>query len=310
MRALFFTSSFILALAALGCSSNDKSDSTPTDSGTKTDAKTDGSVRDGGVEDDDGPPSDTGGMPSDTASSTDTGTKVDTGTASGCDKHVGDACDLVLQNCPSADDSCVYSSSTKANVCAKVTTGPGLKGEPCTKNEDCDKGLSCYDDGKCSPACCTGNNSVCGAGGTCSLAITDSTDKVIYHACSYNAVCNPFKYDCPTGQLCLFSEAPSTFKCSTPSSAGAVSKAPGGACTYVNDCGESQTCTQLTSGGDAGSGRKCYLFCWLSKPIGFMPGTMPDGRFAANGDCMVNGTNYGTCSMITGIGGGLGMCIP
>jgi hypothetical protein len=294
----------IAALASACSADNSKDDTTTVDSGTPKDTGNkdtsgggDTSVTDTGTV-----------MPGDTSTGTDTKVTGDGGMV--CDPHPGDECNMVKQDCADLTATCAYDPTAKHNVCAKSATGTKLKGEACTAPADCDRGLFCYSN-KCSPACCSGDNAVCGPGGTCNLAITDDGGAVIYHACSYSAKCNPFKYDCPKGQVCLFNEDPDVFKCSTPSSGtSGIGAAPGITCKYSNDCGESQACFKLTTGGDAaGAEYKCWLFCWLSTPDAFTPGTTPDGRFAANGTCTVGGTNYGTCTSLMGIGGGLGICV-
>ena len=300
-------SGLFLALAffalPLACANEKDTGDTVIDSGIKKDtgAKADGTTDDTSV------------TPTDSGPVTDTGMKTDTGGGGGdgggggCDKHSGDECDMVLQNCTDKTATCAYDDGVKHNTCQKLTTGTKIKGESCTSQADCDRGLFCYSN-KCSPACCGGDDSVCGAGGSCNLAITDSSDTVIYHACTYSAKCNPFKYDCPAGQVCLFSSEPDVFKCSVPSAgSSALGTAPGGTCKYVNDCGESQAC--FTSKSADTSTSQCRVFCWLSKPDAFTPGTTPGGRFPANGDCTIGGTNYGTCTTVTGIGGGLGICV-
>jgi hypothetical protein len=299
-----FLGAVLFAALTTGCASaNDKTDPTGTpDTGKAKDSSTSdtSTVTDTSVSDSSTPPGD--------STIVDTGTSGDGGML--CDPHSGDECNMVKQDCADPKATCNYDPTAKHNKCTTLATGTKLKGESCTSQADCDRGLFCYSN-KCSPACCTGDNSVCGAGGTCNLAITDDGGGVIYHACSYSAKCNAFKYDCPKGQVCLFNEDPDVFKCSSPASGAAgVGAAPGIKCKYSNDCGESQACFQLTMGGDAaGAEYKCYLFCWLMTPAGFTAGTMPDGRFPANGTCTVGGTNYGTCTSLGGIGGGLGICV-
>ncbi len=304
MRRLYIGAALLVALNACSADNEKTGDTTvdsgkPKDSGTAdTSTVSDTSVVDTGtvVVTDSSTPSDTT-PPGDTAGMV-------------CDPHTGDECNMVKQNCADPTATCAYDNTKKHNACTKLPTGTKLKGEACTSQADCDRGLFCYSN-KCSPACCTGDDSNCGGGGKCNLAITDDGGAVIYHACSYSAKCNPFKYDCPTGQVCLFNEDPDVFKCSSPASGpSGVGAAPGIACKYSNDCGESQACFKLTSGGDAaGADYKCYLFCYLMTPSGFTPGTMPGGRFPANGTCTVGGTNYGTCTSLGSIGGGLGVCV-
>lgn len=306
MSSVRFSTAAFCALLLTACASdNDKTDITSIpDSGTTKDTGNKDSSTGSETE-----PTDTGTTTSDTSTMSGD-TKPGGDAATSCDPHAGDLCNMVKQDCADPTATCSFDPAVKYNTCSKPPTGTKLKGETCTKPADCDRGLFCYS-GKCSPACCSGDNSVCGAGGTCNLAITDDGGAVIYHACSYSAKCNPFKYDCPAGQVCLFNEDPDVFKCSTPSTgATGVGVAPTTKCKYSNDCGESQACFQLTSGGDAaGAEYKCYLFCWLDKPETFTPGTTPGGRFPANGTCTVGGTNYGTCTSLGTIGGGLGICV-
>jgi hypothetical protein len=302
---------FVGATALTGCSSSGGDAAPGTDTGTTKDSSTGGDASgDTSVVPDGG--SDT---KSDSAIKTDSATK-DGGDSGGptittCDGHTGDACNMVLQNC-AADETCDYSPSLGHNACTKPPIGVVGKGEACDASNPCDRGLFCYDN-KCSPPCCPGDNSVCGGEGKCNLSITEPSDggadKVLYHVCTYPAVCHPFKFDCPTNQVCLFATEPDSFSCATPTSSAAYKAGPGGKCTYANDCGESQICTELSTGGDAGSGSKCYLFCWLTPPTTDAGTPATGGRFAANGSCTVGGTNYGTCTSITGIGGGLGLCV-
>lgn len=304
MRRSGLLIAFALLVAPLGaCSSeNDKSDNTQTDSGAPK--KDTGVVKDTAVEDE-GPGTDTGGGTGETGTPTDTGGKPDGG-GSGCRKPE-DLCDMVKQDCPGTD-TCVYDNTQAKAVCRAQTTGTKLKGESCATQNDCDRGLLCQS-GKCAPVCCSGDNSVCGAGGTCNVANTVGGATVFY-TCSYSDKCNPFKYDCPAAQVCLFSSEPDSFKCSTPSDGTPLSQAPGAACEFANDCGESQACFKLSTGGDAaGATWKCYLFCWLSKPDAWTAGSTPGGRFAADGTCTIGGTSYGTCQSVGGIGGGLGICV-
>ncbi len=299
---------FVAAALSVGCSSPEKDtgsastkDSGATDSGGTTD--TGDPVEDSSTPDDSSAPIDTGTPP------TDTGTETGPITCSKWSPRPADECNMLAQDCADPTETCVFDDAAKKAVCGKLPIGTATKGESCSTQGDCDRGLFCYS-GKCTPACCPGDNSLCGAGGACNLSITASDDSTIHYACTYSSKCNPFKYDCPSGQVCLFNEEPDSFKCSEPAKDGGLSAKPGIPCEYANDCGESQLCTKLTSGGDAaGATSQCYLFCWLSKPSGFTPGTNPDGRFAADGDCNVGGVSYGTCTSVGGLGGGLGLCV-
>ena len=297
----------IAALAgsfAIGCSSSSSGGdpSTPTDTGTPRDSY-----------------GDTFALPDTIGETTSPDTKKSEtasdapheGGVTSCDGHPGDECNMVKQDCADPTMTCDYDPAKLHNACVANPIGTAGKGESCdpTKNP-CDKGLFCYEN-KCSPACCTGDNSVCGPGGECRLSITDTKGGEIYHACIYAQVCHPFKYDCPAAQVCNFATDPDVFECSTPSSASAYGAAPGIACFYANDCGESQAC--FSTGATAPDGGKvynCLLFCWLSGPEAGTVGADAKGRFAANGTCNVGGKSYGTCTSVPGIGGGLGICVP
>ncbi len=291
MRAPFIATLLAFAVfGSFGCSSSEEGGGgtvPPRDTGLGSETSKDTGT-------DDSKPLDTGGD-----------TKTDTG-GSKCDEHPGDECDMVKQNCADTKQTCEYNPTAGHNTCSTRPAGTGAKGEPCSTTNPCDKGLFCYQD-HCSPACCPGDSAICGAKGSCTLSITDTDKKVIYHVCSYSAVCNPFKYDCAKGSDCYYDSDPDVFKCATPTTPGTK---PGGKCSFRNDCGESQGCFKLTTGGDtSGVDSMCYLFCWVTKPSGFTPGTTPDGRFPADGTCVIGGVDYGKCTTVGTIGGGLGLCL-
>jgi len=288
----------VLAAIPLGCTSaEDPGGTVVIDSGPKKDSGN--TTGDSSVTDSTSPGSDTAGG-------------GDTG-GGGCNVHPGDECDLVKQNCTDATASCVYDGDVNHTVCLKIATGTKLRSESCATQGECDKGLECRN-GKCSPFCCLKDDSPCGPGGSCSVQVTDEgASPYAYALCDYSPPCNPFKYDCPTGSVCLFNSLPDRFKCSTPSPGTPLNQAPLRECKYRNDCGESQGCSTITTSGEdaAAATAKCQLYCWFSKPTGFTPGTMPDGRFPADGTCTIGGVNYGTCRDFSssGLGGGLGICV-
>jgi hypothetical protein len=310
----------IVFSGVFGCSaSSDSGGGGSTDggtdtSGTRPDSTTPTDTRPG----DSTTPTDST-TPSDTTTPTDSSTPSDTpsdapGDTGGktCDPFPGDECNMVAQTGCTAEEMCDYVPAKGHKACVKPTNvGVVGKGETCNPTTNpCEKGLHCID-GKCTPTCCPGDDSICGKDGACNLIISDDTDKALYHVCTYPAPCKPFKYDCPTDQVCLFDSEPDSFACATPTATAIYSAAPGKTCKYANDCGESQVCTRLSSSsGDAGTGSSCYLFCYLTGPEAGSVGTDPKGRFPANGTCTVGGKTYGTCQAITGIGGGLGLCVP
>ncbi len=205
---------FVAAALSVGCSSPEKDtgsastkDSGATDSGGTTD--TGDPVEDSSTPDDSSAPIDTGTPP------TDTGTETGPITCSKWSPRPADECNMLAQDCADPTETCVFDDAAKKAVCGKLPIGTATKGESCSTQGDCDRGLFCYS-GKCTPACCPGDNSLCGAGGACNLSITASDDSTIHYACTYSSKCNPFKYDCPSGQVCLFNEEPDSFKCSEP----------------------------------------------------------------------------------------------
>lgn len=308
-------------LGAVGCSaSSDLGSPLPVDSGKPDSAKVDSTVPDTGTPIDTGVPSDTSVTPDTSVADT-----KDAGPLPTCDPHAGDECNLVANNCPT-NQMCDYTAANHNQCITPTKVGPNVDGDPCSDTNPCANGLSCQPTGStgsagyCTRACCPGNDAPCkqnGQTGSCKLNIVDASKNSLFHLCVYNEkVCHPFKYDCPTGEYCIFSAAPDVFTCSTPAPGKTIGQAPGGASSASNDCGESQVgvTTKLADGGTSAS--VCRVTCWMTKPTTFSVGTTPDGRFPANGTCMIGGTSYGTCQSIgfpdnTASGGGqLGACVP
>jgi hypothetical protein len=331
MRAYLLVSGSVLgSLLLAACSSGSGSPTTTkhdsgttfVDSGTTTSAGDDSAVSNDTGSTSLPPPSDSGGTTTSDTGGGASETGSETGGITDCNPHPGDECNLVTQApCTGSTPVCAYDDTSKHNKCVSTAAiggvGAGLAGTTCKAQSDCDQGLFC-ENGYCTPACCSGDNSPCGAGGECNLILTDGSTppNPLYSVCSYSAICHAFQYDCPTGQVCLFSMAPDTFKCSAPSSGAAgLGTKPGGACNYINDCGESQICvnTSLPDGGISSTGT-CALVCQLTGSP--MVGSTPGGRFPANGTCKVGGVEYpkagATCVDVSGSGiglsGGYGLC--
>ncbi len=300
----------ISALSLVACSSSSPGNATPVFDGGRDTSLTDAST-------------DTGGFDAGTDSGAVDASGDGADAGAGCDQHPGDTCNMALDNCP-ANQMCDYTSS-HFDCVTPPQVGPNADGDPCSSASPCAAGLICETapgttTGVCSRPCCPGDDTPCrqnGQTGSCSLNIIDpTTSNTDYHLCQYNQkVCKPFEFDCGAGEYCNFSASPDVFTCSSPSPSASLSQAPGVACSAINDCGESQGCLTITHpyGGPLPS--KCYLFCWLTKPASFTPGTTPGGRFPASGGCTINGTSYGTCSSVgfpdnTASGGGqLGVCM-
>jgi hypothetical protein len=305
-------------LGAVGCSSSDAGSPLPADSGKHDSGKVDSSV----IGNDATPADD--GVETSVAPDGTVADSKDAGPLPTCDQHAGDECNLVANNCPT-NQMCDYTSANHNQCVTPPAVGPNADGDPCSDTNPCASGLFCQVPstgtvGYCTRPCCSGNDAPCkqnGQTGSCKLGLTDASGTVVYHVCVYNEkVCHPFKYDCPSGEYCVFTAAPDVFTCTGPSPGHTISQAPGGTQTASNDCGESQVgaTTKLADGGS--SAATCRVACWITKPTTFSVGTTPDGRFPANGTCTVGGTNYGTCQSIgfpdnTASGGGhLGVCIP
>ena len=298
----------LFLVVGTGCSSSDSGGNGTTDSGHKSDSAGGDSVVD-----------DTGGggdtTPHDTGTPTDTGKKDSTppGDGGACaSRHPGDECDMVAQDCADPTQTCDYDPTAGHSTCGTRALGTGVKGDACKAPTDCDRGLFCYEN-HCTPACCTGDNSVCGStkagvAGACNLDITqsaDAGDTTIYNVCTYATACHPFSCECDSGSVCLFDTAPDAFTCDPPSKTGGISAEPGITCVYENDCGEGQGCF-----GPTGGPYKCMLFCALGGADAGTISPCSTPKFAANGTCTVGGKSYGTCTDASsaGIGGGLGLC--
>jgi hypothetical protein len=199
-------------------------------------------------------------------------TKPDSGTDAGrvgnCSPAKG-KCDIVLQDCP-AQQECVVNASN-ATECQKVQASeqlpmgraccPGGNGNPCLPGLTC-VGNPCVDGGpptgRCSPACCKGDDQACGKSdpegisGACDLTLVDPTTKsALYDVCTYRRTCKPFKVDpCGPSETCLVEDAVGTASCVT--SDGKTNRQP---CTFGNECADGLICLD---NGDAGV---CHTVC-------------------------------------------------
>lgn len=206
---------------------------------------------------DDGAGGDTGttttsGMPS-TASSTSTST---TTSGSGGGQNISctpgentnipeGECSLLNQNCP-AGTGCEPVNGATTTGCVQG----GLKeaGMACTNTNECAGGTACVFD-KCAPFCCPENHQPCG-GGFCNVNINYG-DGAFAYVCSFPAVCELFEDDqCGANEDChpMWDQGIAT--CTQPSGNPA---AEGEDCSFINDCGDMQSCT----------GGKCRYACDL-----------------------------------------------
>jgi hypothetical protein len=180
------------------------------------------------------------------------------------------ACDIVLQNCP-AQQECVVDNTSKT-VCRPVESSQQLpKGRACcpsTSSNPCLPGLTCVGNdcvdggaptGRCSPACCKGDDQSCGKSdpegisGACSLSLVDGKGNTLYDVCTYSQTCKPFKQQpCGADQICITEDKVGTSSCYD--SNGKTNRQP---CSFANECADGFICL---GGADAGS---CHYVCLL-----------------------------------------------
>jgi hypothetical protein len=197
---------------------------------------------------------------------------TDSGRVGNCSAVKG-KCDIVLQDCP-AQQECVVSGA--ATECRKVDTSQQLgigrgccpnAGNPCLPGLTCLGGDDCVDGGpattgRCSPACCEGDDQACGKSdpegitGACDIHVVDSMGKQLYSACTYRQRCKPYKVEpCKQGEICNVEDKIGSASC-VPSFGNKTNRQP---CSLANDCADGLIC--LGGGGDAGS--TCHYACLL-----------------------------------------------
>ena len=193
-------------------------------------------------------------------------------------------CDVVLQDCP-ADASgsrqeCVVNEA-HTTECRLVQASQQLpKGRACCPNSaggnPCLPGLTCVGTacadggpvtGRCSPACCEGDDRACGRSapegisGACDLLLVDAVDDApLHHVCTYRERCKPFGVEpCRPGRICLMEDDIGTSSC--VDSFGKTNREP---CSFANECADGYLCA---SAGDAGLCRTICLLPDASSPF-------------------------------------------
>lgn len=215
-------------------------------------------------------------------------------------------CDIVLQDCPAdkqgRPQECVTagSSTARRTACIPVQATQQLpKGRACcpptTENpvNTCLPGLTCIGrpceeggppTGRCSPACCKGDDSVCGASdpegisGACDLALVDTDENPLHMVCSYRERCKPFGVEpCKASHMCLIEDENGTASCVT-----SFGKTEGEVCTFGNECADGLYCLQL-QGEDAAI---CRTMCLTPNAIlPFDAGPSPETAGPGKGGC-------------------------
>ena len=170
-------------------------------------------------------------------------------------------CDLLAQDCPEGS-ACepVGSGTSFVTECVQES---GLKPvrASCANHAECQGGLYCVF-GQCAPACCPATDQPCN-GGTCNTTITFGNDEVF--VCSFLTACDLFTPDaCPAPQGCHVLKSQGISVCIDPA---ASTVGEGESCTYVNECGDMQSCWPP---GFAGA--VCRYLCDVAGGSGKDPG--------------------------------------
>lgn len=241
-----------------------------------------------------------------------------------CSPARGPDCDLVLQNCAGGKECVVAIASDggPTTSCNVPGTGNRPLGSTCCPGaqNQCVPGLECIgpdctDGGaptaRCTPHCCKGDDSVCGASvpegfhGSCDLTIVedfpDAAQTPVFEVCTYKGVCKPFHVQpCPTNYTCLLQADNVSFRCDEIFSA--PGKPQDTVCTFGNECADGLECLGPADGGAS----KCTTTCYH-----------PDAGAPFDAGVLTDAATYGGCSAGKGCGGTftgappwLGFCTP
>jgi hypothetical protein len=189
-------------------------------------------------------------------------------------------CSLYLQDC-GPGETCLPNENGDAAVCVSCASGLGGPGAPCVVQGDCLAGLICA--GQCSPVCCPTTGTPC-PGTTCNTQLFYNNAQTLYvYICAYGQTCQPLTANaCPSMTYCHI-EGGGVATCDSPS--GMVVP-EGGACQFLNDCGNMQTC-------DNGVCRyNCFVTGGSGDPLGL--GGCPAGQTCNAADTGI--PNIGVCA--------------
>lgn len=177
--------------------------------------------------------------------------------------NLSGSCDIVAQDCGGALTCSVVQGDAGQyqTACADLGNGSAGLGDTCASHQDCAAGLRCVL-GKCTRACCSAlEGPLCGANGACDLDVTYGGGAFVT-VCTFAPPCTLWTHDCPSGlESDCHVAGGGKFKCSVPNYNQDAGSTEGQACTYVNDCEDSQYC--LYAGADAGAGT-CRWLCKAS----------------------------------------------
>jgi hypothetical protein len=219
----------------------------------------------------------------------------------GCSPVKG-ACDLVTQDCPSGSwcgveqqpDGSYVAACTPSQAVQHVAAGYACCPTAQEANDPCLPGLECVGDpcvgdaggGRCTPHCCPGDDTPCGASpegftGHCDVGVVDNAGTPLYEACEYAPPCEPLGLvACPAGYACLVQDKTGDSKCSEIFNGGAAAATEGQACKYDNACAAGLMCLTETA-PEGGTTSQCLMLCYTatgSPPfdagaLGMKPGT-------------------------------------
>jgi hypothetical protein len=244
----------------------------------------------------------------------------------GCEPIDG-SCDLVTQNCPSGKQCSQISQLNGTNYTACIPTNSHEhidKGYPCCPGDltnQCLPGLQCIGnkcapdagpgpggEGRCTPACCRGNDTPCGQSpegfpGVCNEQIVDpNTNQTLYWICIYSQPCKPFGVQpCKAGEGCYLSpDMSGGAECAETYNNGNPAVQEGKPCGAVNSCIDGTDCLGAGDGGAF----VCTMVCYTGKGNPpFNPNTLKGGP--GGGGCDMGKT----CQSLGGYPAWLGVCL-
>jgi hypothetical protein len=245
----------------------------------------------------------------------------------GACEPIDGSCDLVTQDCPAGKQCSQVQnfSGTSFTECTATNSHQHIdKGYPCCPRDPTDQclpGLQCIGndcapdagpgpggEGRCTPACCRGDDTPCGASpegfpGVCNEQIVDpSTKQTLYWVCIYSQPCKPFGVQpCKQGEGCYLSgDMSGGAECAETYNNGLPGIKEGQPCGSVNSCVDGTDCLGAGDGGAF----VCTMVCYTGKGNPpFNPSTLKGGP--GGGGCDMGKS----CKPLNGYPAWLGVCL-